>query len=90
MRNAGTKPIRMQILDLFRFSIKEFPHPSRLAPCHLPPGEGFDKLEFDIYTIIIYNICRRIRQFVTILSIIKTRERGTGALRPFLLPEKML
>jgi len=23
-----------------------FPHPSRLTPCHLPPGEGNDKPEF--------------------------------------------
>ena len=49
-----------------------------------------DKLGFDIYTIIIYNVCKRIRQFATILSIIKTRERGAGAMRPFLLPENAM
>ena len=46
------------------------------------------KLEFDFSYIIIYNIYSFIRQFVTILSINKTREsKGTGAMCPFLLPQ---
>ena len=52
-------------------------------------GEQPEKLEFDNFYIIIYNTFSFIRQFVTILSINKTRDLGVmGAGAPFFAAPK--
>ena len=43
MRNAGENLATSHMFQTYSGkSVHAIPHPSRLLPCHLPRGEGFD------------------------------------------------